>query len=362
MSDLTPLLGLPYILPSQAQKHVTHNEALALLDAVVQLAVQARNLSTPPTNPQEGARYIVAAGGSLEWAGHDGEVAVWRDAGWHFVSPLPGWQAQDLATGEAVGFDGSDWVVPQLDLNNLDGMGIGTSWDATNRLAVTGDATLLSHDGAGHQLKINKAFSTDTASLLFQTGWSGRAEMGTAGSDRFTIKTSADGASWVEALSFASATGIASGQAIQQSRADVTAGRLMRADYGYGPGNLLGTVGSASGVPTGAVIERGSNANGEYVRFADGTQICWQRLTNVPVTTAVGGLFRSDAISWTFPASFVLGNTNGATIFGRVGSINGISFNAPYGARTTVMSDARAYASTSLSSTEIYITAIGRWT
>ncbi|MCG7624395.1 hypothetical protein [Epibacterium sp. Ofav1-8] len=38
--------------------------------------------------------------------------------------------------------------------------------------------------------------------------------------------------------------------------------------------NLLGTVSQSGGTPTGAVIERGSNANGEYVRFADGTQIC----------------------------------------------------------------------------------------
>ena len=30
--DETANLKLPYILPSQAQKHVTHNEALALLD------------------------------------------------------------------------------------------------------------------------------------------------------------------------------------------------------------------------------------------------------------------------------------------------------------------------------------------
>jgi hypothetical protein len=42
--------------------------------------------------------------------------------------------------------------------------------------------------------------------------------------------------------------------------------------------NILGTVSQSSGVPTGAIIERGSNANGEYVRFADGTQICTGRI------------------------------------------------------------------------------------
>jgi hypothetical protein len=42
----------------------------------------------------------------------------------------------------------------------------------------------------------------------------------------------------------------------------------------YHTGNILGTVSQSGGVPTGAIIERGSNANGEYVRYADGTQIC----------------------------------------------------------------------------------------
>lgn len=52
----------------------------------------------------------------------------------------------------------------------------------------------------------------------------------------------------------------------------------------YRNDNILGTVSQTGGVPTGAVIERGSNANGEYVRFADGTQICTN--DNAAVTTA----------------------------------------------------------------------------
>ena len=42
----------------------------------------------------------------------------------------------------------------------------------------------------------------------------------------------------------------------------------------YHTSNILGTVSQSGGVPTGAVIERGSNANGEYVKYADGTMIC----------------------------------------------------------------------------------------
>jgi len=70
---------------------------------------------------------------------------------------------------------------------------------------------------------------------------------------------------------------------------------------------LLGTVSQSGGVPTGAVIERGSNANGEYVRFADGTLIC-TRTTGITqtVTAAVGSVFASSTeFIASFPATFV---------------------------------------------------------
>lgn len=70
--------------------------------------------------------------------------------------------------------------------------------------------------------------------------------------------------------------------------------------------SLLGTVSQSAGVPTGAVIQRGSNANGEFVRFADGTQICTRgTLSTANASTASGALFRSADIAWTFPATFV---------------------------------------------------------
>jgi hypothetical protein len=52
-------LALPYIAASQAQKHVTHNEALRMLDALVMLSVKDRDLSAPPGSPEEGDRYLV---------------------------------------------------------------------------------------------------------------------------------------------------------------------------------------------------------------------------------------------------------------------------------------------------------------
>ena len=59
MSTMSANLALPYLAPSQAQKHITHNEALRILDSVVQLAVVSQDQTAPPAQPQEGARYII---------------------------------------------------------------------------------------------------------------------------------------------------------------------------------------------------------------------------------------------------------------------------------------------------------------
>ena len=93
MPDDTPILALPLIMPSQAQKHVTHNEAVLLLDALVHLAVISRALGTPPGSPAEADRYIVATGASGDWAGQAGRIALRQDGAWRFLVPNPGFRA-----------------------------------------------------------------------------------------------------------------------------------------------------------------------------------------------------------------------------------------------------------------------------
>ncbi len=205
MAQTSPVLALPYLQPSQAQKHVTHNEALRLLDAVTQLSVLSAGLTEPPALPEEGDRHIVAPGATGAWAGQDTRIALYADGAWQFFTPQAGWHADVAPTGGALRFDGTAWQTPALQA--LPMLGVATTADVTNRLAVAAEATLLSHDGAGHQLKINKDAATDTASLLFQTSWSGRAEMGTAGSDDFALKVSPDGSTWHAALAVVPATG-----------------------------------------------------------------------------------------------------------------------------------------------------------
>lgn len=70
-------------------------------------------------------------------------------------------------------------------------------------------------------------------------------------------------------------------------------------------GPLLGAVAQSGGLPTGAEIERGSNGNGEYLRLADGTQICWSQSFTVDATTAAGALYVSGTQAWAYPVSFI---------------------------------------------------------
>ena len=89
-------------------------------------------------------------------------------------------------------------------------VGVNATADAANRLAVASPASLFSHEGSDHRLKVNKATEADTASVLFQTGFSGRAEFGLAGDDDWHVKVSADGSDWHEAIVVDRATGAVS--------------------------------------------------------------------------------------------------------------------------------------------------------
>ncbi|MEC7761059.1 MAG: DUF2793 domain-containing protein [Pseudomonadota bacterium] len=326
MTQASPRLNLPFLQPAQAQKHVTHNEALRQLDTIVQLAVTSMGATTPPATPATGEAHTVGAGASGDWVGHDGEIATWFDAAWYFQTPQSGWVATVAGGTDIYIHDGSDWVVAtaSVELDNLAGVGVNTTSDATNRLAVSAPATLLNHEGAGHQLKINKAALSDTASLLFQTNWSGRAEMGLAGNDAFSIKVSADGSAWAEVLNVGPSDGVVT------------------------TGNMVGTVANPAG-PGDAVIETGSGANGSFTKLADGTLIC----EIAGFSTASGA-----AATWTLPESFAsAGFSVTATIIGSTPGVTTIS------AQTTTSVDVESFdlIGDDTVAPDVNLIAIGRW-
>ena len=209
MTTFTPRLDLPFIEAAQAQKHVTHNAALERLDVITQLTVQAFDAVTPPAAALEGQVWALGATPTGVWAGHNNGLAAYVGGGWFFVTPRNGWRAWGLTTGTLRVWQNNSWVsaTPAQQLENLPGVGINASSDSNNRLVVSSPAVLFNHSGAGHQVKINKAAAANTASLLYQTGFSGRAEMGLAGNDDFALKVSADGGTWRAALTVGAATG-----------------------------------------------------------------------------------------------------------------------------------------------------------
>ncbi len=357
MTDTSHLLGLPYLQPSQAQKHVTHNEALQQLDAVVQLSVDELSVTTPPETPLVGDRYLVGQAATGVWANHDTEVAVYTESGWLFYPPAPGWVVYLRNTAGFAAYDGADWVV--LSAPDSAMLGINATADSQTRLAVAAAGSLFTHDGADHRLKINKDGAGDTASLLFQTSYGGRAEMGLAGEDAFSVKVSADGANWVTALRFDPATAAVSGAAVQQDADDTTPGRLMLAEHGVSRSEIVGTVAQAAGLPTGAIIERNTTAAGNVVKWADGT-IMMSRTVTVDIDSVVSQIFSyPDVITTVLGGGFIGAKASEA-------SGTGSSLRRQAMANLTVWTDTddweiRLHESAAEDTLEVMLTVFGLW-
>ncbi|MEM9318327.1 MAG: DUF2793 domain-containing protein [Pseudomonadota bacterium] len=113
MAD-TQQLNLPLLSASQAQKHVTVNEALIRLDGMVQLRLQSVTDTIPPAVFSEADAYGVPAGATGLWAGQEGRIAIAVNGGWDFIDPRIGFQAYVIDAGAAAIFDGMDWRIGGL--------------------------------------------------------------------------------------------------------------------------------------------------------------------------------------------------------------------------------------------------------
>ncbi|MEL6830399.1 MAG: DUF2793 domain-containing protein, partial [Pseudomonadota bacterium] len=191
--------------------HVTVNDSLQQLDALCMASVRASDVTQPPADREDGDAWLVAAEPQGEWTiaqAHD--LAVFADSGWRFFTPMPGWRVWDEAAAKLRIYDGSDWAplsagssTPSA-FQNLSLVGVGTTATPSNPLAVELNAAVFnaqpSSAGGTDDLRItyNKPGVSNTASFMFQSGWSGRGEVGLTGDDRLSIKVSADGRSWRE--------------------------------------------------------------------------------------------------------------------------------------------------------------------
>lgn len=208
-------LALPFLAAGQAQKHVTHNDALMDLDALVQLRIAARNVLSPPPAPAEGGIWLLGAAPLGDWAGQGGRLAERRDGGWVFHAPRAGWIAWVEAEQVLIVCDGSDWrgVLDGGTLTLLTRFGLGTTPDAANPFAAKLNSALWTARGSGEggdgdlRITLNKEATAGVLSLLFQSGYSGRAEIGLVGNNDLQFRVSADGSIWQEGLRIDAATG-----------------------------------------------------------------------------------------------------------------------------------------------------------
>jgi hypothetical protein len=208
MTD-SPNIGLPLMEAAQAQKHVTHNEALVLLDALMQISVANMAANTPPSSPIAGARVVVGQAPTGAFAGQSGKIAFFDQGVWRFATPRDGWLVWSSSASALFVFTGAGWT-RFTDLlgaiQNLGQLGVGTLADATNPLSFRGANALFtarySADGGDGALrfKLNKENGAGTVSQLYQTNWSGRAETGLIGDNLWSVRRSDDGATWTTPL------------------------------------------------------------------------------------------------------------------------------------------------------------------
>ena len=154
----TSRYGLPFLQAGQAQKEVTHNDAIARIDTLLALAVDSRHAAVPATTL--GTSWIVAAGASGAWAGHDGAVATLDETGWTFLTPPDGCVAfvrdEAVFIHYAAGQWRDAWNVPLL---------------AAGALSIGNGATVIPAPGGGSVVDIEaRAALTSLLAVLRTAG------------------------------------------------------------------------------------------------------------------------------------------------------------------------------------------------
>ncbi|MFN3747382.1 MAG: DUF2793 domain-containing protein [Sphingorhabdus sp.] len=130
----TPRFALPHIMVAQAHKEITHNEALAKIDALLHLSVVGTAVAPPTlTSADSGQCWIVGAtSASGDWVGNENAIASWNGASWTMIDPVAGMRAWDHQAGVELRFLDGEWQHPAT-INDPQG---GAVIDVEARLAL----------------------------------------------------------------------------------------------------------------------------------------------------------------------------------------------------------------------------------
>ncbi|MTI16708.1 DUF2793 domain-containing protein [Rhodobacteraceae bacterium RKSG542] len=221
----TPFLNLPILASAQAQKHVTMNEALCALDALAHLAVKSRVSSSPPASPFEAERYLVPQTGAGSFAQQSNKIAVFLAGHWQFFDPQAGWLVWVKDEGTYLIYDGALWrelsslsdlvSASELSEGSLQSLGVGAAPSPDQKLIVSSNNTAITHDPSGSGsalLRVNKAASGNEAGVALLSNWVTKALLGLLGDDGVSLKVSADGSTFREAMRIDGVTGAVSFQ------------------------------------------------------------------------------------------------------------------------------------------------------
>ena len=202
--DLSSRLDLPLLAAGQLQKHITVNEALTRLDALVQASVRSRTAG-PPASPVEGDLYIAAAG----WSVPPGTLVRFDVPDWRPLEAPEGLRVWVQDEGRLWLREDGGWVELGRRLGEVQALsrfGLDATADAANPFLARLNSALWTARAPGEggtgdlRLVFNKSAPDRVLSLLFQSAWGGRAELGLIGDEAFSLKISADGGDWREAL------------------------------------------------------------------------------------------------------------------------------------------------------------------
>jgi len=199
----TARLDLPFLQAGQALKNITHNEALQRLDSGLYLSCSNMDANSLPGNPAEDLVVLISQSPDITLLDRVGQIAVFTTSGWVWFTPKPGWSLWDETEQTLRIFNGKSWVPPMKETfqDSLPKLGLNATATTEQRLSISSENSLFNHDGNSHRLTLNRAAQDDTASLIFQTGFTGGAELGLTGAGGFSLKTSSDGTHFTEKLS-----------------------------------------------------------------------------------------------------------------------------------------------------------------
>ncbi|WP_240885562.1 DUF2793 domain-containing protein [Sphingomonas sp. SFZ2018-12] len=111
--DKTPRFSLPMLYAGQAQKELTHNEALVAIDTLLHLVVRGTT-GLPPEDPTPGDCWIVGAPATDVWTGREGQIATWTTGGWRHHVPTVGMSAWSIVDGVMLTWLGAEWSQGEL--------------------------------------------------------------------------------------------------------------------------------------------------------------------------------------------------------------------------------------------------------